>query len=72
MWDFLITISEKLDGDHLLIYVVILSLLAACWYLLRINQKMGEQNHENSILLARISEQLSMLVQAAFNNRDRR
>lgn len=69
MKDIIVTIANRLDSQHIMEYAVIVGLFGACWYLLKINQKMGEQNHENSILLAKISEQLSTLVQAAFSRR---
>ena len=57
-----IKLGQKLDGDSLIIYVLLIGLLGVIFYLLRVY---GKETHENSKHLAAISEQLRALVQAA-------
>jgi len=64
----LLTLGQNLDGAELIIYVVILLQFALNFYLLKFVVKVI---HEISQQLATISEQFRILVQAAFNGRNK-
>ena len=71
MWGFLTKALDKLDADHIIVYIGYLGMLAACWYLLTIIKRLGDSYHELSVQFSKMAENLRTLVNAAINSRNR-
>ena len=67
MIDEAVKLGTELDGDSLIIYVLMLGQLGIIIFLLK---SYAKELHENSKHLSAISEQLRSLIQAAIGRRN--
>ena len=69
MIDEAVKLGGKLDGDSIIIYVLLLGLLSIIFLLLRQDAQKTKALNETAKHLAGISEQLRTLVSAALTSR---